>query len=83
MLDGVVDLLRLFGAEMANRTVNELQTGLNGTLADLLDRFFLADSLHVRVRAEFEVDGIGVVDERLCRVFTDELRQVAADLRTQ
>ena len=80
LFDGGVDFLRLFGAEVADRAVDELQAGLDRALADLLDGVLFAHALDVLVRAEFEVNRVGVVDQGLREVVADELRQVAADL---
>ena len=80
LFDGGVDFLRLFGAEVADRAVDELQAGLDRALADLLDGVLFAHALDVLVRAEFEVDRVGVVDQGLREIVADELRQVAADL---
>ena len=80
IFDRRIDLLCLFGAEVADRAIDELQAGLDRALADLLCGLLFAHALHVRVRAEFEVDRVGVIDQLLREIVADELRQVAADL---
>ena len=40
----------------------------------------VADALDVAVRAEFEVDAVGVVDQILRVLRADERREIAADL---
>lgn len=80
VLDGEIELLCLLGAEVADGAVHQLQTGVDGVLADLLDVLAGVDALHMGVSAELEVDLVGVVDELLCKLFADEAGQVAADL---
>ena len=65
---------------MADGAVHQLQAGVDGVLADLLDVLAGVDALHMGVCAELEVDLVGVVDELLCKLFADEAGQVAADL---
>ena len=80
VLDGEIELLCLLGAEVADGAVHQLQTGVDGVLADLLDVLAGVDALHMGVSAELEVDLVGVVDELLRKLFADEAGQVAADL---
>ncbi len=80
VLDGEIELLCLLGAEVADGAVHQLQTGVDGVLADLLDVLAGVDALHMGVSAELEVDLVGVVDELLGKVCADEAGQVAADL---
>ena len=80
VLDGQIQLLGLFGAEVADGAVHQLQARVDGVLADLLDVLAGVDALHMGVSAELEVDLVGVVDELLCKLFADEAGQVAADL---
>ena len=48
--------------------------------ADLLYFFGISDSLYMRVCAEFEIYSVGIVDCFLNKLFSDKLRQIAADL---
>jgi len=80
VLDGEVKLLCLLGAEVADGAVHQLQTGVDGVLADLLDVLAGVDALHMGVSAELEVDLVGVVDQLLRKLLADEAGQVAADL---
>ncbi len=49
VLDGEVKLLCLLGAEVADGAVHQLQTGVEGVLADLLDVLAGVDALDVGV----------------------------------
>ena len=79
-LDGQIDLLGLFGAQMTDGTVDQLEAGLNGPLADLLDLLFVADALDPPVGAELQIDAVGIGNELIGRVVADQLGQVAAHL---
>ena len=80
VLDGQIELLGLFGAQMADGAVHQLQTGMDGVLADLLDLLAGVDALHMGVCAELKIDLVGVVDQLLCKLLSDQGGQVAADL---
>ena len=80
LLDGVVKIPCLLGAEVADGAVDELQTGLNCSLPYLLDRLGVADALNLFVCAEFKIDLVGVVDSLLSDILTNKRRQIAADL---
>ena len=73
-------MLRLLGAEVADGTVDESETSLYRALAYLFDERVVRDALNVLVRAELEIDGVGVVYEILRSLPADELRELAADL---
>ena len=75
----VIEFLSLFRTEVADGAVHQLQTGLNGAFADVLDFLTLVETFDVFIGAEFKVDPVGVVDELLGVVFADEAGQVAAD----
>ena len=75
----VIEFLSLFRTEVADGAVHQLQTGLNGAFADILDFLTLVETFDVFIGAEFKVDPVGVVDELLGVVFADEAGQVAAD----
>ena len=80
VLDGQIQLLGLFGAQMTDGAVHQLQAGVDGVLADLLDVLAGVDALHMGVCAELEVDLIGVVDQLLRKLLADQGGQVAAHL---
>ena len=80
VLDVQVELLGLLGAQMADGAVNELQTRLNGALADVLDVGTLVDALDLRVGAKLEVNFIGVVNKLLREILADQVGKLAADL---
>ena len=65
---------------MADGAVHQLQAGMDGVLADLLDLLAGVDALHMGVCAELQIDLVGVVDELLSELLADEAGQVAADL---
>ena len=80
VLDGQIQLLRLLGAQMADGAVHQLQTRMDGVFADLLDVLTGVNALHMGVGAELQIDLIGVVDELLRKLLSDEGGQVAAHL---
>ena len=65
---------------MTDGAVHQLQAGVDGVLADLLDVLAGVDALHMGVGTELEVDLIGVMDELLCELLSDQAGQVAAHL---
>ena len=75
-----VERLRLLRAEVADRAIDQLEPGLNRAAANLAHFLGVADALDVAVRAEFEVDAVGVVDQILRVLRADERREIAADL---
>ncbi len=79
-LDSAVDLLRLFGAHVADGTVHQAQAGSDGVPADALDALILHQAFHRGVRAEFQVDAIGIINQLLGLVLTNQLGQLAAHL---
>ena len=80
VLDIEVELLGFLGAKVADGAVNQLQTGLNGALADVLDIGALVYALDLRVGTEFQIDLIGVVNQLLREILADQVGQLAADL---
>ncbi len=72
LLDVVIDLLRLFGAHMANGAIHEFKSRFNCLFADFLDLLFVAQAFDMLVRAEFEIDIIRIVDEFLRKILSDE-----------
>ena len=83
VLDGQIDLLRLLRTQMTDGAVHQFEARLDGALADLLDLVLVAQTLDLRVRAELQIDGIGVVDQLLGLLVADQLWQVAAHLGAQ
>ena len=79
-LNGQVNGLGLFRAHVADGAVHQLQSRLDGPLADLLAFLLVLQTLDMGVRAEIQVDLIGIVDGLLGQVRADEGRQVAAHL---
>lgn len=65
---------------MADGAVHQLQAGLDGALADLLDLAAFVNTFHMRVSAKFQIDLVSVVDQLLGKILTDQLRQLAANL---
>ena len=65
---------------MADGAVHQLQAGLNGPLADLLDLLAVAHALHMGVCAELQIDLVGVIDQLLRVKLADQAGQVAAHL---
>jgi hypothetical protein len=80
VLDGQIQLLRLLCAQMADRAVHQLQAGMDGVLSDLLDLLAGVDALHMGICAELKIDLVGVVDQLLCKLLSDQGGQVAAHL---
>ena len=79
-LDGVVQLLGLLGAQMADGAVHQLQPRPDGPLADGLDLLGVAQALHVAVRAELQINFVCVIDGLLGLLRADEAGQVPAHL---
>ena len=80
VLDRQIQLLRLFGAQMADRAVDQLQAGLDRLFADIFDLLAVGDALDFLRRAELQIDLVGIVDQALRQVLADQLRQIAAHL---
>ena len=80
VLDVQVQLLGFFGSKVADGAVHQLQAGLDGALADLLDLAAFVNTFHMRVSAKFQIDLVSVVDQLLGKILTDQLRQLAANL---
>ena len=80
LLDGVVYLLCLLCSEVANGTVDKLQTRLDGVSAYLLLLLLVAETLNVGISTKLEVDAVGVLYKIAGEVDPDEARQVAANL---
>ena len=75
-----VDLLRLFSPQVADGAVDQLEAGLDGAAADVRDALGMPDALHVRVRAQPQVDVVHAQDAVRHDVRPHELRKVAAHL---
>ena len=83
LLDGIVYVLRLLGAEVAYRAVNEAKTRFYRALSYLLDFLFASDALNMSVRAELEIDAVGIFNSLLRHIVADELGELTADLGAQ
>ena len=73
----------LFRAEVTDRAVDQTQARADGTCADLLDLLRVLEPFDVLVRAEFEIDAVGIINEFLCLLLADKRRQVTADVAAQ
>ena len=78
VFDCKVQIVRFLRAEMANGAIHEFETCLNCFAADVLDLFFIAQAFDMLVRAKFEIYFVGVIDKRLCKLRSDELRKFSA-----
>ena len=83
ILNAEVDLVRLLGAEVADRAVDQTQTRADGARADALDLLRILKALDMLVGAELEVNTVGVVDDLLRLPLADERGQIAADVAAQ
>lgn len=83
ILNAEVDLVRLLGAEVADRAVDQTQARADGARADLLDLLRILQALDVLVRAKLQIDAVGIVDELLRLLLADEGGQVTADVAAQ
>ena len=83
LLDGVVEVLGLLGAQVADGAVHQLQPRLNGPLADGLDLLGVAQALNAAVRAELQVNPVGIADGVLSPLRPDEGGQVAPHLAAE
>lgn len=81
--DGKINFLRLFRAEVADGAVDEFQPRRDGALANLGDLVLFLHAFHVRIGAEFQIDPIGIVDERLRLRRAHEVGKIAAHFATQ
>ena len=64
-----VQLMGLFGAQVADGAIHQLEAGLDGVLADLPDLLAGVDALHMGVGPEVQIDLVGVIDQLLGKVF--------------
>ena len=83
MLDGEIDALRLFRSHVADRAVDQPQTGGNGAFANLLDRFRVSDALYMLIGAELKIDAVRIGNGILRHIRADQCRQISADLTAQ
>ena len=65
---------------MADRAIDQLEARLNRAAADFAHLFGVADPLNVAVRAEFQINAVGIIDQILRVLLADERREVAANL---
>ncbi len=82
-LDPQVDVVGLLRAHVADGAVHQLQSRLDGPLADLLPVLRVLQTLDVGVRAEVQVDLVRIVDGLLGQIRADEGGQVPAHLVAQ
>ena len=64
---------------MADRAVYQLQPRLDRALSDVLDLVRVAEPFDVRIRAEFQIDPVGIVDQLLRQSLADQGGKIAAD----
>ena len=82
--DAGIHLVRLFRSEMANGTIDEFQSCCDCATTDFFDlNVFAVCALDFLIRAEIEINPVGVVDKFQHGVVTDKLGKVAADFRRQ
>ena len=80
LLNLIVNFLRLFGSQMADGTVYQLQAGLDSTFTHIFNALFVADALYPGVCAKFQIDFVRVINHFLGKIFSDEPGQIAAYL---
>ena len=81
MLELFIDLVSLLGAEMADRALHKLQVCADRLGADLLDLLLLANTVHISIGTELEVDLIRSLDQFFGLCVPENIRQSAADIR--
>ena len=79
LLNGTIDVLRLFCAHMADGAVDQLQAGPDGTPADLLYFVAVQFAFNMGICAEFQIDLIGIINGLLYQLRADKGGQVSAD----
>ena len=79
-LDGPIQGLSLLGAQMPDRAIHQFEARADGAPADLAHLFGVANAFHMAVRAEFQVNLVGVIDQLLSFVFPDERGKIPAHL---
>ena len=74
------------GAKSAAQTIADLQKAVNEAkarfyraLSYLLDFLFASDALNMGVRAELEIDAVGIFNSLLRHIVADELGELTAD----
>ena len=75
---GEIYALRLFGAHMTDGAIHEFEPRFNRFFADFLDLVLVAEPFYVLVRAEFEINLVGIVDEFLREIVPYEFGKLAA-----
>ena len=63
---------------MADGAIHEFEPRFNRFFADFLDLVLVAESFYVLVRAEFEINLVGIVDELLREIVPYEFGKLAA-----
>ena len=80
LLNAIVNGLGFFRAHVADGTVHQLQSGMDGAAADFLPLLVVAKALNVLIGAKIQINLIRVVDGLLCQLRPDQVRQIAAHL---
>ena len=75
--------MRLLGAEVADRAVNQAQARADSARADTLDLLRVLKALNVLIGAKLKINAVGIVDDLLRLPLADERGQVAADIAAQ
>ena len=83
LLNGVVDFLSLFSAQMAYRTVHKFKSRLNGSFSYSLNSVVVYHTLNFCVGTEFKIDFICVGDSFSGEIFSDKVGQISAYFRTK
>ena len=83
VFDAEVDLVRLLGAKVADRAVDQAQARADGTRADALDLLRVFKALDMLIGAELKINAVGIVDDLLRLPLADERGQITADVAAQ
>ena len=83
LLDVPVEPVGLFGAQVADRAVHELEAGADGAQTDVPDLLSFLRPFHVLVRPEVQINPVRIADHFLGVVAADQLRQHAAHVGAQ
>ena len=68
---------------MTDRAVHQLEAGLNGAPSDFLFALILTQTLDCLIRAELQINAVGLIDGFLRHILADQRRQIAAHLIAQ
>ncbi len=81
--NSAINMLRLFRTQMPDWAVHKLQPGMNRPFPDFTYLRRLAHALNVRVRPEFQIDFIRIMNQLLRKIRADQHRKIAADFIAQ